>query len=168
MDKSTAVLFDLDGVLADNSPLLHRFIRAAEELGVAPVWNTWYSQLPEHDSRPEYVAMARMAKDAGHLVIVITSRPERLRGSTSEWLKFHLPFGVHKLEMWREDECTFAEGKEYALLNVLEYAEPVLAIDNDQHWCDMFRRYDIPTIHVYEGFTTIQPEVLGLTTNKVR
>jgi phosphoglycolate phosphatase-like HAD superfamily hydrolase len=149
----SAVLFDLDGVLVDSSEKLHHWLRLHEQAGTEPDWEHWHARIKEHDPKPEFVALAQMARKAGHQVVVLTNRPERCRHGTQAWLATHL-FQVDELVM-RQDGVAFAVSKGDQLAWLCERYDFVLAYDDLEDHVRLYREAGIPTVHVVECWNTI-------------
>ena len=155
--KDSAVIFDMDGVLANNSAELAAWIDLQEAngtLGRTPdEWQGWYDLLAAHPPAMEYVALLNMMKDAGHKIIVMTARPERIRETTYLWLDTHCP-AVDRLMMWNETDDIF-ECKANMLHGLLMEFNVMLAIDDNKHWCDTFRSLGVPALYVHDGHRTM-------------
>lgn len=153
--KESCVIFDLDGVLSNNSRELHEWIHAqGERLGRTPdEWQDWYDLLGGHEPYPEYIVLLNMLKDAGHHIAVVTARPERIRQSTYSWLDEHCP-NVDRLMMW-DERTEFRTCKRYAVAELMIEFNVRLAIDNDQYWIDIYREHGIPALYVHDGLTTM-------------
>jgi phosphoserine phosphatase len=146
--KESAVVFDLDGVLCNNSAELDLFIRLNEPSESHEDWREWYATLHTYDSHPEYVALARMISDAGHKIIILTARPKYLHNMTSSWLEVQLPFGYHRLSMWDHESVRWRDAKTAAIAELIDEFNVRLAFDDSTHWVNLFREHGVPTIFV--------------------
>lgn len=73
-----AVIFDMDGVLCEEFPI---------EKGQGPWWEKLETLYPMAFPIPQNVFLAQMCTRAGFRVFILTSRQEKVRPITQEWLK---------------------------------------------------------------------------------
>lgn len=87
--KPKAVIFDIDGVLAN---YLHR----AEYILCRPKkWNQFFEAMDEDRVIGEMAQKLRAAHQMGHTVILLTGRAERYRALTEAWFaKNNLPYDL--------------------------------------------------------------------------
>ncbi len=84
----TLAVFDVDGVLADVTHRRHHV------LGPRPSWDAFFAAAGDDPPLGTGVALALRAYAAGHEVVYLSGRPERLRRDTERWLVRHgLPHG---------------------------------------------------------------------------
>ncbi len=153
--KTNAVIFDLDGVLCDNSQQLHDYMGDhGEPVDTNEYWADWYATLPTHPPAEEYITLAQMLRDGDNEILVVTGRRIHLKAITDRWL---LDWDVEydKLYMAPDEDGSFHTSKESHLRDIVQHYHVKLAIDDSHHWCDLYRRYDIPTLHVDRGLRTI-------------
>lgn len=155
--KQSAVIFDLDGVLCNNSRELHEYMERnpypKDEYGY---WHPWHQTLHQYPPAEEYKCLAGMMRDAGHHVVVLTARPIDIIVPTYEWLDSNeIQFDV--LKMSPGGDGSFHTSKEAHLVALMAEFNVLLAIDDSQHWCDMYRRFGIPTLFVNHGLRSIAP-----------
>jgi len=115
-----AVVFDIDGVLVDSS---ERFKKAMEEMGVKDprelagekrrrFWEVFLSEKYLHLDTPneEYIEKLKEYKAQGYRVVILTGRPERLRGATEEQLR---AFGIEYDEIVFRPEGDYSKDHEF-------------------------------------------------------
>lgn len=84
----SAVVFDLDGVLADVRHRLHFVTQRPKD------WDAFFASAPLDPPLTEGLTAVQQAQAAGHAVVYLTGRPERCRADTVAWLTGHgLPTG---------------------------------------------------------------------------
>jgi phosphoglycolate phosphatase-like HAD superfamily hydrolase len=79
--RRTAVIFDVDGTLADVSSIRHHVVGTRQKN-----FNAFHEQSVNVPPHPHVVQMAHDAKKAGHDVIVVTARKAQWRPHTAMWL----------------------------------------------------------------------------------
>ena len=86
----TAVIFDMDGTLADVSSIRHHLTKFDEtKRRVMKHFNRFHAEsvsVPPHD---HVVNAAQVAKMMGHEVLVVTARKHMWRHHTAWWLALH-------------------------------------------------------------------------------
>jgi hypothetical protein len=156
--RKSAVIFDLDGVLCNNSQELHDYMeRNPYPRDAESYWGPWCLSVPNHPPSQEYVELARILHEAGEQIIILTARPVSIVTITRVWLDQHLPFKEWLLVMSPGGDGMFHQSKENHLIALMEEYTIQFAIDDSQHWCEMYRRYNIPTLWVNHGLRSIAP-----------
>lgn len=153
--KESAVIFDLDGVLCDNSLALHEYmVRNPNPRDEQSYWGPWYQKLHKHQPAEEFKQLATMMSDAGHNIIILTARPIDIMLETMDWLDLH-EIHYDRLKMSPGGDGNFHTSKENHLKVLIKEFNVLLAIDDSEHWCVMYRRYKIPTLFVNHGLRSI-------------
>lgn len=78
-----AVIFDIDGVLADQYPRVQRFLRKEGNVD----WKGFYYQQKYDDPIKHSIIFLKAMRQAGYKVAIVTGRPETYRKETTDWLK---------------------------------------------------------------------------------
>ena len=136
-----AALFDLDGALADISLLavMHPGDPRLKELESRP---DHHRVVPAHDWVVELAAEQRRA---GIAVIVLTSRRERWRERSKEWLVMQrVPFDALIMRADTDDRPE-VEFKRAALVAIQQQYEVVLAVDDNPTVIRLWSDHGIPT-----------------------
>lgn len=113
------IAFDIDGVLADSS---HR-------AGYAPNWNLFYSKIPGDIPIKEGVALVE-ALNGTHELYFITSRPERVRGSTARWLEANIAMHLNYVLVMRKDGNI--KSNTITKLEMCQTIKPDLVFEDDE------------------------------------
>jgi phosphoglycolate phosphatase-like HAD superfamily hydrolase len=83
----TAVIFDMDGTLADVSSIRHHLKKFDEsKRRVVKHFHRFHSESVSVPSHPHVVNAAQMAHMLGHAVLVVTARKHMWRHHTAWWL----------------------------------------------------------------------------------
>jgi phosphoglycolate phosphatase-like HAD superfamily hydrolase len=79
----SAIIIDLDGTLCDVSHRLHLV------KGTPKNWPAFFDACVDDTPNEAVVALYHMARDAGHLILYVSGRPETHRAETEAWLEEH-------------------------------------------------------------------------------
>lgn len=124
MPEPTAVVLDLDGVLADVRHRLHHLAGRPRD------WDAFFAAAPRDPVLEPGRQRALRAACEGHAVVYLTGRPERCRADTLDWLVGHgLPEGP--LFMRRDDDRRPARITKVVLLRRLCARLDVVAVVDD-------------------------------------
>ena len=140
-----AVLWDLDGVLADNRHAMSGK-RSYHEL-TDREWAAFYALLPECKPNPRWVTLFHAFASVGVVNIIITNRPDDQRDMTWVWLAEQ---GLYpEILLTRTPGEPHAGSKVARTLQVLRAGYDILlAIDDDPDACADYDRAGHPTLHV--------------------
>lgn len=141
-----AVVFDIDGVLADNS---HRLAQLHPE---TPDWDAFHDAQHLDPPIQEQVTLLNMMLEGGFRVVLLTSRPEHYRQATVDWLATH-GIEYHRLLMhpqWEVD--THARFKQGALSNLRLQFNVRLVIDDSPETIAVARSLGIPALYIHSGY----------------
>lgn len=120
-----AVIFDMDGTLADCQHRLHWI----EEPGNKN-WDKFFDSSIDDKPRAQIVRLA-LNLSASNAIIIATGRPERLRRATEVWLKkFEIPFEVIYFRKTNDRRSDGAVKAEMLALMQADGFEPWLAVDD--------------------------------------
>lgn len=81
MDKSKAILFDIDGTLADLEHRL-RFVRQTPK-----DWHAFHSALLEDEPHEWCLELLRLHQNNGYKILLMTGRGEEYRDLSLDWFK---------------------------------------------------------------------------------
>lgn len=141
-----AVIFDMDGTLADCSHRLH-WVRGAEKKN----WKRFFEGVSQDEPRPEIVRLAQELSQ-NNAIIIASGRPENLRKATIAWLeKYEVPFDAVFLRPegdFRKDGEVKAEMIEFIRA---QNFNPWLSIDDRQSAVDAWRSLGICCLQCDEG-----------------
>ena len=147
------VIFDLDGTLAD---IETRRVISIKENGKMD-WDIFFD--PKNISldipnRP-VITMARLLKESGHRIVILSGRSKVTKDATREWLKqFDVPFDILKM---RPDNKEFKfmpddQLKKLWLDKLLPNTDDVLCVFDDRDKVvKMWRENGLSCLQVAEG-----------------
>lgn len=140
-DRPTAVVLDVDGVLADVRHRLHHVETRPKD------WPAFFAAMRDDAALPEGVALAQEHAAAGHAIVYLTGRNESHRGVTEAWFAEHgLPPG--RLVMRRDDDRRPARlFKPQALARIARGATVVAVVDDDDAVVSVLREAGWPVVH---------------------
>lgn len=144
-----AVIFDLDGVLADAMHRQHFLHRDT------PDWDGFYRDV--HADSVIAAGHALMASMRADLTIVIlTARVDDVAEATRQWLTAH---GIrYDLLVCRppkadDDAMVAVDYKRVEVARMLDWGlEPLVAIDDNRKIVDMYAEFDIPSVYIPSGY----------------
>ena len=141
-----AVIFDVDGVLADAT---HRQYLVT---GNRRNWDMFF-ELCSKDPLIEPTATVARLIDPNLTVILLTARPSWVAPETLGWLERH---GVRwDLLIMREhgDYSMARDFKEFTVAELRTFGfDPELAFEDDMRNVHMFERVDIPCVYIHSGY----------------
>lgn len=132
------VIFDLDGTLSDTSWRDH-FITEGK-------WDEFFDHCGGDPVNKPVAELLSAVFTAGHRILIITGRPERVRKTTEAWLLNNVIM-YDKLYMRKDDDRrSDAEFKSEILESV---TEPILfAVDDNVDTVKMFKEHGITCFQV--------------------
>ena len=151
MKKIEAVIFDVDGTLADNRHRQHLAPRGASH-GVGAIhkqgsWKEFFDAM-HLDVPNEAVAwLARLiwTKASGVRLILVTGRAERFRHGTEKWLRDHkINYDVMHMR-GNDDYRDDAEVKKDILDRIRENHEVLFSVDDRASVVNMWRDNGVTT-----------------------
>lgn len=156
IDQPPAIVFDIDGVLANN---MHRFgpIQEAYENGTPPNWDVYMSTA--HLDEPiaagrVLIHMARWRSDVE--VLLLTGRMDTEREITMTWLTKH-GFGPYQRLIMRKEGDSYHEFKVDKVRELSADYRIQLIIDDDMHICDRLEEaFTIPVLRIASHWSAIQ------------
>lgn len=143
-----AVLWDLDGVLANNAACMNgkdSYWRLTEA-----EWEDFHLQLPHCEVNEGWVSLLCLMHNSGHYNIIYTNRPESQRTMTEEWLaRQELPYDLLSM---RTDGDSHETSKRERLAEVMREFIVVLGIDDDPEVIAVYHRAGIPALYAHSGY----------------
>ena len=145
-DPASAVIFDMDGTLADCEPRRH-FVT-----GKKKYFDKFYDAMGEDLPNKVICGLCNMYFLNDWHVIICTGRPEKYRVITEKWLSDHGVFYKELLMRPDERRCDpDFEIKQDMLNEILKARKVHAAIDDRNQVVDMWRRNGITCMQVAEG-----------------
>ena len=141
-----AVVFDMDGVLADASGRQHLLERPYRD------WDAFFEACGE-DPLIDDVARLLHVLDADLHVVLLTARPRRVQRQTLAWLAaMDLRWDL----LIMRDHGDYGASREFKRRTVDELRSagivPQLAFEDDRRNVAMFRAEQIPCIYIHSGY----------------
>lgn len=147
------VIFDLDGTLADIETRRGISIKENGKMD----WDIFFDPnniLLDTPNRP-VITMARLLKESGHRIVILSGRSKVTKDATRDWLKkFDVPFDVLKM---RPDNKEFKfmpddQLKKLWLDQLFPNTDDVLCVFDDRDKVvKMWRENGLPCLQVAEG-----------------
>ena len=145
-EGTSAVIFDIDGVLADAAGRQHLLTPPKRD------WEEFFSACGQ-DPIIEEVTRLLDVIDPNLKIILLTGRPVRVRPQTLDWLeRFNLrwdllimrDFGDHSAATsFKEVTVNELKKRDFKLL---------LALEDDKRNLEMFNYNDIPCVYIHSGY----------------
>jgi len=149
VDGGPAVVFDVDGVLADAN---HRQDILFSGPGSRKNWKAFFAAAGD-DALIEEVARVTELLHPNLAVVLLTARPTTIRDTTHTWLEQH---GVRWDLLVMRPEGDFRPSPEAKRMAVHELRSAGfdlrLAFDDDRRNVDMFHDEGIPCIYIHSGY----------------
>jgi hypothetical protein len=150
VDGGPAVIFDVDGVLADAN---HRQdILFGGGGGGRKNWKAFFEAAGE-DALIEEVARATELMDRDLCVVLLTARPTSIRATTLTWLEQHALRWDLLVMRPERDFRSSPDAKRLAVQELRAAGFDLrLAFDDDRRNVDMFHDEGIPCIYIDSGY----------------
>lgn len=144
--KPEVVIFDIDGVIRNNSQALHDYIEAGQ--GNCD-WQHWYTIADDHPVHEGWVRLYHMLQRF-YKTIFLTNRDASSREITEAALARD---GLRPdvLKMWDPAKYSYPEFKEQTVRDLLVGVDIVLAIDDDPQHIAMYERLGVVALHASHG-----------------
>jgi phosphoglycolate phosphatase-like HAD superfamily hydrolase len=141
----SAVVFDLDGVLADNTPRL-KHIR-----GETPDWDAFHADQHQDCCYPGWRVLVNTLWDSGITVFFVTNRREDYREVTEQWLDTNdVRYDYLRMRVRGEDR---EQSKLNHLRGVDELGYTILfVVDDDPELVAAFGAAGYTTIYAHSGY----------------
>ena len=147
VDPGPAVIFDMDGVLANGDHRQHLLNKRGKK-----DWKGFFARAGD-DALIEEVARLTKLLDRDLSVVLLTARPTTIQDLTVEWLeRFDIRWDL--LVMRRDgDFSPSPDAKRHALEQLRERGFGVLlAFDDDRRNVDMFHSEGVPCLYIHSGY----------------
>lgn len=142
----TAVIFDMDGTLADVSSIRHHLTKYDEtKRTVVKHFNRFHAESVSVPSHRHVVNAAQMAHMLGHAVLVVTARKHMWRHHTAWWLAMHEVPSDMLMMRGNEDNRKDYEVKRDMLDTLLKAYDIVHAWDDNPSIINLWKENNIPT-----------------------
>lgn len=141
-----AVVFDLDGVLANAGSRQHLL------KGPRPDWEAFFAASAEDPLVDEVAALlGLLSPDLG--IILLTARPARIRAQTIAWLGRH-ELRWDLLVMRRDGDYRPArQFKQAAVRDIMGRGFDLkLCLEDDLRNVEMFRAEGVPSLYIHSGY----------------
>lgn len=150
--KRRAVIFDIDGTLADSSHRDH-LLKPGDFHGTPPEARAEWQRLASEDTPiPHLVELAQTLHTAGYAIVMCTARGTDMYETTAAWLKsYGVPFDA--LYMTVGYHKTAVDTKVASLARIREKYDPFLVVEDHAGCVQMFRE---------QGLTALQCVVPGV------
>ena len=149
VDPGGAVVFDLDGVLANAD---HRQHLLTPKPGQRKDWKRFFERAGD-DALIEEVARLTLLLDSSLQRVLLTARPTTIKDITVAWLdRFHLAWDLLVMRpAGRYEPSPVAKKAAVDELRGFGF-ELLLAFDDDRRNVDMFHAAGIPCIYIHSGY----------------
>lgn len=140
-------IFDIDGTLADVAQFRHHVVKTDPNFTGKRDFDKFHSESMGAKVIPFAEALLKKQIDNGVIVVLMTSRREKWRNKTVEWLnKNDIP--CHALYMRGNDDRRPAREvkKEYTSELLTMGFDIRVAVDDDPSVIEMYESLDIPTV----------------------
>ncbi len=148
MPKKSAIIFDLDGTLADCEHRRH-FVT-----GEKKDWESFYAGMANDPVNPLVLAMLKSFAEAQTaLIIFVTGRPEKYRMITNDWITRVSGFLCGHLFMRPDGDSTPDDQFKERIYKeqIQPYYDVKLVIDDREKVVKMWRRNDLECWQVAAG-----------------
>lgn len=143
-----AVIFDVDGTLANVYPYIHHIRNIHNSPDFKKDYDKFHSESINAEPNQEVVEMLNKAFFDQNHVLVVTSRNEYWRGVTSYWLAKN-DIGHHALYMRKDgDFRPDYEVKKEILLKIKKHWNVVHAVDDNPSILKLWYEYGISTTKI--------------------
>jgi phosphoglycolate phosphatase-like HAD superfamily hydrolase len=141
-----AVVFDLDGVLADAAGRQHLLERPHRD------WDAFFEACGDDALIAEVARLLEVLDESLH-VVLLTARPVRVQRQTLTWLALHgLRWDLLVMRDWGD----YGASREYKRDAVHDLRavgfELRLAFEDDRRNVDMFHSEGVPCVYIHSGY----------------
>jgi predicted secreted acid phosphatase len=147
--KQTAVIFDMDGTLADVSSIRH-YVRDNKNYK-GRNFDKFHRESVNVPPHRNVVNHAQVAHMLGHAVIIVTARKERWRNHTAMWLALNnVPSDAMFMRKDKDSRKDYFVKSD--ILEVIQYTWDVIhAVDDNPNIIKLWQERNIPTT-IIEGW----------------
>jgi phosphoglycolate phosphatase-like HAD superfamily hydrolase len=142
----SAVVIDLDGVISDAANRQHHLAPPRRD------WQAFFDACGEDDVIDEMRVLLHLL-DPTVQVVILTSRPVRVRPATETWLRRHgIRWDVLLMREGDDFEPSLAF-KQAAIAGLRAHGfDLALGIEDDRRNVDMLRSEGIPSLYIHSGY----------------
>lgn len=146
-NRPKAVIFDMDGTLADVSGLRH-YVQGGPGNNYKKDFDSFHSESAAAPPNQDVVNMARQFDQSGHKVVVVTARSARYRPHTAFWLADnHVPSDAMYMRPDGDHRPDY-EVKKDILGRINRSYDVVHAVDDNPNVLKLWHEHGIPTTRV--------------------
>ena len=154
-----AVIFDVDGTLADVEEFLHHLVHRPDS---PRDWKRFHTEVGKAKVKRDVFAMLKLYTIRNINIILLTSRNEEWRGETVEWLKNN---HIHYDELMmrsKGDHRSAPEFKEDRFKKIMQDWNIVQVFDDHPGVCGVAEELGIPVTKVpgYEEASLMMEELV--------
>ncbi len=141
-----AVIFDMDGVLADATARQHHLTRPRRN------WDAFFAAVGEDELIAEVARLIEVL-DPALGVVLLTARPMGVQAQTLAWLARH---GLRWDLLIMRDQDDYDAAREFkrtAVGSLRSYGFDLrLAFEDDRRNVDMFHAENVPCVYIHSGY----------------
>jgi len=154
-----AVIFDIDGTLADVNEFLHHLVHRPDS---PRDWEGFHRAVGKAKVKLDVFYMLKLYNVRNITVILLTSRNEEWRAETAKWLKKkHIPYDVLMMRS-KVDDRSAPEFKEDRFKKIMQEFNIVQVFDDHPGVCGVAEELGIPVTKVpgYEEASLMMEELV--------
>jgi len=154
-----AVIFDIDGTLADVNEFLHHLVHRPDS---PRDWEGFHRAVGKAKVKLDVFYMLKLYNVRNITVILLTSRNEEWRAETAKWLKKkHIPYDVLMMRS-KGDDRSAPEFKEDRFKKIMQEFNIVQVFDDHPGVCGVAEELGIPVTKVpgYEEASLMMEELV--------
>jgi uncharacterized HAD superfamily protein len=154
-----AVIFDIDGTLADVDEFLHHLVHRPDS---PRDWKGFHTAVGKAKVKQDVLSMLKLYTIRNINIILLTSRNEEWRGETVGWLKKnHIPYDVLMMRS-KGDRRSAPEFKEDRFKKISQDWNIVQVFDDHPGVCGVAKELGIPVTKIpgYEEASLMMEELV--------
>ena len=141
--KPKAIIVDMDGTLSSSAHRAHFVTNKPAD------WSSFHGHMVQDQPIPQMVKLLKQHDMAGHTIVVLTLRPERMRKHIEDWLdRYDIPFD----EMYLRPEGNYERGDvvkhDIISKDIMPEFDVVAAYDDNNTILDMERELGLKTFKI--------------------
>lgn len=147
VDAGSAVVFDLDGVLADGWHRQHHLD------GLRRDWESFFRAAGQDGPIESTIRLARLI-DATTVIVILTARPAWIHQDTVRWLAEHdVRWDLLVMRGRRDGGHSSREFKRRTVAELRAHGfEVEVALDDDLRIVEMYGEEDVPVVYIHSGY----------------
>lgn len=140
-----AVIFDIDGTLADSRHRLQYLEQQPKQ------WDKFFSESIKDKYIPAVYNEYKKYKKAGHKIIILTGRPETQRALTEEWLhKKDIQYNELYMCPNKLTNTPQHEVKKMIIETLIPYYKITAAYDDNEYMQDIYKKLNIKFYYIQD------------------